>query len=180
MSWETKMVLAGILDPSLVNKHVLDHPVVMQRKAMAELIIRNQNKYKVIQKLKYIAELILSKVVDKNLCSLLSTYIIQKVKKGKRKLQILEKIEKEYCKGTVTEAKKLGISFNKLPFGTSIICDYHEHGKHLKKKIYQHNKDIGLHMSRSNRDVPRFRDVDVENWKKMPFNTLEVRFSNYG
>ncbi|VVC41717.1 Hypothetical protein CINCED_3A006457 [Cinara cedri] len=143
MSWETKMVLCGILDPSLVNRHVLDHPVVIQRKALGELIVQNQKK----------------------------TY--KKIKKGKRKLTILEKIEKEYCKETMTDANKLGISFNKIPFGTSIICDYHEHGKNLKKKIYQHNKDVGLHMPRSNRNVPRFRDVDVEDWKKMPLNTLE-------
>lgn len=47
MDWETDLVIRKKLDPLLANKHVLKHPVVIQRATMAKLMQKNE--LKVIQ-----------------------------------------------------------------------------------------------------------------------------------
>lgn len=44
MDWETELVIRKKLDPALANKHVLKHPVVIQRAIMASLMQKNQIK----------------------------------------------------------------------------------------------------------------------------------------
>ena len=43
----------------------------------------------------------------------------------------------------------MGLKFKELKFGESCVVDYYKHGRLLKQKMNEHNKEIGLPLPRS-------------------------------
>lgn len=90
-----------------------------------------------------------------------------------KKSNILKNIEQVYCEKVLADEKKLGIEFKELKFGESYINDFYKHGKLLKKKIYEHTKNIGLHLPRSKHQI-KIMDIDIEIMKNIIINDEEV------
>jgi len=67
----------------------------------------------------------------------------------------------------------MGIIFRELKFGESCVFDYYKHGRHLKQKMYEHNKEIGLHLPRSHLQS-KINDDHLNTMTKMNINNLRV------
>lgn len=69
----------------------------------------------------------------------------------------------------------MGIKYRKLKFGESCVFDYYKHGRHLKRKMNEHSKEIGLHLPRSDLQV-KLNDYNLNTMTKINVNELEVSF----
>lgn len=100
-------------------------------------------------------------------------YLYYKVKPKIKRPAILDDIDEAYCRGILTDTQKLGLKFRELEFGESFMYDYYKYRGQLKRKIYEHGKQIGVHLSRSKRQV-KVNDNDVKMMKRMEINNAEV------
>lgn len=99
-------------------------------------------------------------------------YIIKDEPKIRRPA-VIDDIDEAYRKGILTDTQKLGLQFRELEFGESFLYDYYKYRGYLKRKIYEHDKHIGIHLSRSKRQV-KVNDNDVKMMKRMEINNAEV------
>lgn len=93
------------------------------------------------------------------------------------KSQFIKDIEQQYCKGIMIDSQKSGIELTELKFGESLVYDYYKYGKLLKKKMYEYNKENGLHLPRSKRQI-KINDIDVEKMTQMEIKDLNVYIFN--
>ncbi|XP_025199365.1 uncharacterized protein LOC112597507 [Melanaphis sacchari] len=84
----------------------------------------------------------------------------------------VKKFEKVQCENIPSEVEQMGIKFRELKFGESCVFDYYKHGKHLKQKMNEHNKEIGLHLPRSNFQV-KINDEKLNSMTKMNINNIQ-------
>ncbi|XP_060864600.1 uncharacterized protein LOC132940832 [Metopolophium dirhodum] len=106
----------------------------------------------------------------------LKTEILLKTNKKKPKKHYsrsyVKEFEKIQCKNIPSEVEQMGIIFRELKFGESCVFDYYKHGRHLKQKMNEHNKEIGLHLPRSHLQG-KINDNHLNTMTKMNINNLQ-------